>query len=208
MKKILFTVCILALFIGHSNAQVKSVKLNEASVTALLKSANAIESINKVTPKQIDSVANLYPELKPISKEDLSILYSFIVPQLIPQIGKNKVAFLQCEPFAKLYTNKIEAGAASIIDKYTGTSTKILLNNLKVFFQLYLYVGLIHNNKLGMLSEYQPEQISIQNLDKLFIEARGSEADDVIYFTMAHSFTELFTLITKEYKIPNFYSTN
>jgi hypothetical protein len=209
MKKLIFALCVIALSCSSATAQIKSIKLDQAGIAAFVASAKYIQEQPKFSLALLDSVVNNYPELKHISKQDLNTLYTFTVPKLIPGITKNKSAFDLCEPYASLYVNKTVPAAAAIVNKYPSTTEKILLENLKIFYQLYLYNGLMHNNKLSILSENHPDQISTQNLDKLFIEARGSAADDVIYFTMAHSFANLFTLIMKEYKIPNFiYSTN
>jgi hypothetical protein len=208
MKKLIFTLCLMAVAFCIAGAQVKSIKLDKTGVEALLASAKYVQAQPKYTSSILDSIVKLYPELKYIPKQDLSTLYTFLVPKLIPAISKNRSAFDLCEPYANLYTKKTASAATAIVDKYPFTTEKILLENLKIFYQLYLYNGLMQNNKLSILSEFQPDQISNQNLDKLFIEARGSAADDVIYFTMAHSFANLFTLIMKEYKIPSFYSTN
>jgi hypothetical protein len=208
MKKLFLSLCIFAGVICSATAQVKSIKLNPSGIDALLSSAKYVQAHPKYNLTLIDSLVKMYPELQSVSKQDLNTLYSFLVPKLIPNISKNRAAFDLCEPFAKLYANKTADAASAIVNKYPSTTEKLLMENLKVFYQLYLYVGLMHNNKLSLLSEYQPDQLSVQNLDKIFVEARGSAADEVIYFTMAHSFTNLFTLITKEYKIPNFiYST-
>jgi hypothetical protein len=209
MKKLIFTLCIIAIGYCSSVAQVKSIKLDKAGIEALLASAKYVQAQSKYTPAILDSIVKLYPVLQSVPKQDLNTLYTFLVPKLIPGITKNKSAFDLCEPYANLYAQKTVNAAPVIVSKYPSTTEKILMENLKIFYQLYLYNGLMHNNKLGILAEYQPEQTTPQNLDKLFIEARGSAADDVIYFTMAHSFVNLFTLIMKEYKIPNFnYSTN
>lgn len=191
------------------NAQVKDLKLSPDAMKALLKSAEIIQSIDNPSSKQIDSVANLYSELNYIGSDERIILYSFLVPQLIPDIKNNKAAFNKSEPFAKRYVNKMAPAAAAIVEKYPNTTEKILLENLNVFFQLYLYLGLKQNMKLEALDKVPANEISIEGLDKLFIDARGSIADDMIYFTMAHSFTNIFTLLSKEYKIPTFnYSNN
>lgn len=191
------------------HAQVKDLNLSSDAMNALLKSADVIQSIDNPSSKQIDSVTNLYSELNFIGSDEREILYSFIVPQLVPEIKTNRAIFVKCEPFAKKYVNKMAPAASAIVEKYPNTSEEILLENLNVFFQLYLYLGLKQNMKFGSLDKIPANEISIEGLDKLFIEARGSAADDMIYFTMRHSFTKLFTLLSKEYKIPTFnYSNN
>ena len=209
MKKLTLLLILTAFGMQLASAQVKELQLTAVQLSDLISSADAIHSIENVSANQIDSVITLFPSLAAIERKDLEIIYSFLVPQLTPNITDNIIAFKQCQPYAKKYMDKISASIPSIAEKYPNTNEKVLANNLSIFFQYYLYLGLSKNNSLNSLEKSDANDVSAEALDALFLQARGSIADEMIYFVMAHSSQSLFDLIATVHRIPTYdYSIN
>jgi len=195
MKKNFTLLLVLCLQL-NSKAGVNEVVLSGQALGEVIESSAFISSIPGLTPEKINSVASLYPEISHLTPSDLNTLYSFTGLQLIPGISieEEKEAFIQCAPFTGKYIDQIKLSFPSIVEKYPGPSEAILVNTLNVFFQRNLYRGLRENDRIDLLSEIPGHEI--------LIEVLGTVADNMIYFTVSHSFRNLFTLVIKEYETP------
>ena len=198
MKRLLLVLIILNSFVALVNAQIKDLSLNQETLASLLNTAKIIDSQNFTSDEKIDSIIDANPTLTSISKKDIKDIYSFLVPNLMPNFYKRNDEFVECKPFAKRYMDKISNSLPAITNKYSQSNETDLANNLLTFFQQYLFLGLGAKDKLGYLKENNPEEITEDKLDKLFIEARGTLADDMIYFIMANSSTDLYILFNKK----------
>lgn len=194
MKK-LAAILLSALLSGVSvQAQIKELRLPKERVVSLLECAKSIDKGSFKSQNQIDSVVALYPSIQGVGQDGLNLVFSFLVPHLVPGLPGNTRDYDRCAPLAENYTAGMASAAGAIVEKYPGTTEETLLRNLESFFQLYLYTGLSANGKLALIQNPVPEHLSSQELEKLFIEARGSSADEMIYFVMAHSSVYLFGL--------------
>ena len=198
--------------VSEDHGSLKGLEVSDAILADLVKSCKIIESIEDVSAEQVDSVISTIDNLKYIPKADLAVLHQLMIPQLVsPAIPDHIQQFETCSVLSKKYMKQIAGSIPVMIQKYKKGDEATLAENLEHFFQLYLYVGLSSNDKLSSLQDLDPESILTSDLEKLLLEARGSMADDAIYFVMSHSTMPLFDLMTpmlEKYKIPATESNN